>query len=143
MSTGTFEADGLKWTSVKETTIRDLESPISAIHALDNVDGKEAVLLSAPLGPESNNGYIHIGLYQEDGTFEWKYLRKVKADGFGNSCMSILDDNNIGILFKGTEEDIVFTSMNELWLTAPRHEEFKTPVIEDIKMGLEDRKSVV
>ncbi len=142
MSSGTFEADGLKWTSVKETTIRDLESPISAIHALVDVDGKEAVLLSAPLGPDSNNGYIHIGLYQEDGTFEWKYLRKVKADGFGNSCMSILDNKNIGILFKGTGDNIVFTSMNESWLTAPRHEEFKTPVIEDIKMGL-DGESLV
>lgn len=137
MSTGTFEDNGIKWTSIKETTIQDLESPISAIHALDNVDGKEAVLLSAPLGPGSNNGYIHIGLYQADGTFEWKYLRKVKADGFGNSCMSILDDKNIGILFKGTGEDITFTSMNELWLTSPRYEEFKTPVIRDIKMDLD------
>ena len=137
MSTGTVEADGLKWTSIQETTIQDLGSPISVVHMPDNVDGKEAVLLSAPLGPGSNNGYIHIGLYQADGTFDWKYLRKVKADGFGNSCMSILDDKNIGILFKGTGEDITFTSMNELWLTSPRYEEFKTPVIRDIKMDLD------
>lgn len=137
LSTGTFEENGITWSSVQKTTIQDLGSPISFIHAPRSLDGKEAVLLSAPLGPGSNNGYIHIGLHQADGTFEWKYLRKIKADGFGNSCMSALDNEIVGILYKGTKEDIAFTSMNDKWFTSPRYEAFTTPVIKNIEMNLD------
>lgn len=108
--------------------------PVSVIHAPWEIDGKEAVILSTPLGPDANNGYLYVGLYQADGTFEWKYLQKIKADEYGNSSLGVLSDKSIGVLYKGSEEDIVFTGMNQEWLTAPRSKAFGIPVIEDIEM---------
>lgn len=134
MSTGTVTAEGITWTKIEQTTINDMGVPVSVIHAPWEIDGKEAVILSTPLGPDANNGYLYVGLYQADGTFEWKYLQKIKADEYGNSSLGVLSDKSIGVLYKGSEEDIVFTGMNQEWLTAPRSKAFGIPVIEDIEM---------
>ncbi|MBD5456966.1 MAG: hypothetical protein HDR27_00125, partial [Lachnospiraceae bacterium] len=132
MSTGAFGENGFEWTKVQETSIPDQGESVSVLHMNGKVDGKETILLLAPLGPGSDNGYIHMGLYQADGTFEWKYLRKIKEDDFGGSSMSMLDNGSVGILFKGNGQNVTFTSLNEKWLTSPRYEDFERPVIEEI-----------
>lgn len=124
--------DGVNWTSIHDTPVPDVGNQLSVIHAPRDIDGKEAILVSKPAGPETSNGYIRIAYY-ENGSFDWKYLHKIKFGEFGNSCLSVLNDGSIGLLYKANE-NIVFTSMSLDYLTAPRYQAFTVPEIELIKM---------
>lgn len=136
------EEGGMNWTSIDVTDTPEVYCQLSAIHYPDKVDGKEAVILSNPAGNGRNNGYIRVGLYQEDGSFEWKYGQLIKEGAYAYSCAAILPDGNIGVLYEGANADTIFTSMNLEWLTAPRYAEIERPVITDIQMEQKDSQLI-
>lgn len=61
------------------------------------IDGKDAVLLSAPAGESRTNGYIYVGLIQEDAggrpyEIVWTYKMEVTGSDtyFAYSCLTQL-----------------------------------------------------
>lgn len=129
-----MEEGGVNWTSIDTSDTPEVYCQLSAIHYPEEVDGKEAVILSNPAGGGRNNGYIRVGLYQEDGSFDWKYGQLIKEAEYAYSCATILPNGNIGVLYEGANADTFFTSMNLEWLTAPRYTSIEQPVITDIQM---------
>lgn len=81
---------------------------VSAINYQGKIDGKDAVLLSAPAGESRKNGYIYVGLIREsaeDGRpyrIDWTYKKEVTdADTyFAYSCLTQLADGKIGLLYE-------------------------------------------
>lgn len=71
------------------------------------IDGKDAVLLSAPAGESRTNGYIYVGLIQEDAggrpyEIVWTYKMEVTGSDtyFAYSCLTQLTDGRIGLLYE-------------------------------------------
>lgn len=131
------EEGGISWSAIETTDAPEVYCQLSAIHYPELIDGSEAVILSNPAGPNRNNGYVRIGLYREDGSFEWKYGQLIHEGEYAYSCLTILRNGDIGLLYEGSSADTFFTSMNVEWLTAPRYVEFARPVIQDVQMERE------
>ena len=74
------------------------------------VDGKPAILLSAPMATDGRrNGKIWIGLVNDTGKegydkydIEWKYCYSVDDDkyGFSYSCLAEMPDGQVGIFYE-------------------------------------------
>ena len=80
---------------------------VSAINYAGKIDGKDAVLLSAPAGESRTNGYIYVGLIQEDAggrpyEIVWTYKMEVTGSDtyFAYSCLTQLADGRIGLLYE-------------------------------------------
>lgn len=95
---------------------------LSVINYSQPVDGKPAILLSAPNATNGRkNGKIWIGLISETGnsgkdkySVDWKYCYSVDTPqmGYSYSCLTELPDGEIGLLY----EKYDFWSRNELHL---------------------------
>lgn len=78
---------------------------LSAINFNGKIDGKDAVLLSAPAVEGRKNGFIYVGLIDaSDGSYQivWTYKKEItdKDTHFAYSCLTQLNDNQIGILYE-------------------------------------------
>lgn len=81
---------------------------VSAINYNGKIDGKDAVLLSAPAKSGRKNGYIYVGLITETGnsekpyTIDWKYKKQITAEEtyFAYSCMTQLPNGKIAIMYE-------------------------------------------
>lgn len=95
---------------------------LSVINYSQPVDGKPAILLSAPNATNGRkNGKIWIGLISETGnsgkdkySVEWKYCYSVDTPqmGYSYSCLTELPDGEIGLLYEKYDS----WSRNELHL---------------------------
>lgn len=97
---------------------------ISVLNCLQKIDGKDVVLLSAPAGDSRTNGYIYVGLLEqnsdETGYFvNWTYKKKITdADTyFAYSCLTELPDGSIGLLYEQANtpqsvDTVVFTAFS-------------------------------
>lgn len=85
---------------------------LSAIRYEGRVDGKAAVIVSAPAGPGREHGVLHIGLLSENGgagqpyAFDWKYHFDLTgpAAAFAYSCLTQLPDGKIGVLYEAIDQ---------------------------------------
>lgn len=76
------------------------------------IDGKPAVLVSAPAGPGRKHGMVHIGLIdRKEGaaapyTFAWNYHFAITGpeQSFAYSCLTQLPDDRIGILYEEIDQ---------------------------------------
>lgn len=83
---------------------------LSAINCQDKIDGKDAVILSAPSGENRKNGILYVGLIsktENDGfpyEIEWKYKKEItdKDTDFAYSCLTQLPNSDIGILYESS-----------------------------------------
>ena len=110
--TSAYSRDGGKtWTDPQAETEIPLSKGgcmVSAINYSGKIDGKDAVLLSAPAGDDRKNGFIYVGLVTEaQGSkrsyeIEWKYKKEItsKETNFAYSCMTELADGKIAILYE-------------------------------------------
>lgn len=79
---------------------------ISAINYEGLIDGKKALILSAPEGSGRNNGIIRIGLINEpteshgEYTIDWKYKYAVNKGGFVYSSLTQLPNGKIALLWE-------------------------------------------
>lgn len=81
---------------------------VSAINYSGKIDGKDAVLLSAPAGNSRKNGFIYVGLIEETGnaekpyTVSWTYKKEITAPEtyFAYSCLTQLPNGKIAILYE-------------------------------------------
>lgn len=83
---------------------------IDAITYSELIDGKTAILLSCPTGGSRVNGAIFVGLVQQDGSIEWAYRCDVTTGGagYGYSCLTEKADGSIGLLYEGSNSDVVY-----------------------------------
>lgn len=104
---------GMTWT--KQTFVPGMNAAsygtqLSVINCAQLVDGKPAIILSAPNATSGRrNGKIWVGLINDTGaagydkyTIDWKYSYSVDLDtyGFAYSCLAEFPDGNIGILYE-------------------------------------------
>ena len=102
------ENHGETWSGKKDvTTSEDVKSSynsdcqINAITYSKEIDGHQAILLSAPSSTSSRaNGMIFVGLIQEDGSIQWKYKYAVNNGTYQYSCMTELKDGSIALLYE-------------------------------------------
>ena len=78
---------------------------LSAINYAGKIDGKDAVLLSAPAGDGRTNGFIHVGLIEENAgrySINWTYKTEVTDANtyFAYSCLTQLSDGSVGLLYE-------------------------------------------
>lgn len=85
---------------------------ISVINYSQKIDGKDALILSSPNGPNRNNGIIRIGLINEytdeNGNtrynVDWKYKKQVNNGEFQYSCLTELPNGDIAIMYETAPE---------------------------------------
>lgn len=110
--TSAYSRDGGKtWTDPQaeaEIPLSEGGCMVSAINYSGKIDGKDAVLLSAPAGDDRKNGYIYVGLVTETQggerpyEIDWKYKKEITSEEtyFAYSCMTELADGKIAILYE-------------------------------------------
>lgn len=116
---------GITWTPqtfVPGMSAASYGTQLSVIKYTGLVDGKPAILLSAPNATDGRRGgKIWVGLITDTGaegydkySVDWKYCYPVDRDkyGFSYSCMTELSNGNIGILYEKYDS----WSRNELHL---------------------------
>lgn len=97
--------------------VEELINPVCQISVIryPSEDGKERVLFSGPASIDKReNGIIRLS---EDGGKTWPYATTVEAGDFVYSCLTVMADGRIGILYETTIEDresikSVFTSLS-------------------------------
>lgn len=105
---------------------------LSVMNYDGKIDGKNAVILSAPAKDDRKNGVIYVGLISESRdpqkpyNIEWKYKTEItdKDTYFAYSCLTQLENGNIGLLYEQantpqTVDTMVFRTytVNELCKT--------------------------
>jgi len=102
---------GESWSAKKTVGVAYNESTqLSAITYSEKIDGKTAILLSAPSNTSSRAaGRIFVGLVQEDGSIAWKYVYDVNgSDYYAYSCLTELSDGSIGLLYEKAIAQITY-----------------------------------
>lgn len=109
------EDDGDTWSSKKSVGITyDTGCQISAITYSCKIDGKTAILLSAPTSGRTC-GKIFVGLVNEDGSINWEYTYDVNNGSYAYSCLTELKSEDgtrpaIGLLYENGTGSITYTS---------------------------------
>lgn len=98
--------NGATWSSKKSVEVNyDTGCQINAITYSKKIDGKTAILLSAPTNNRTT-GKIFVGLVQDDGSINWEYSYSVNGNGkYSYSCMSELKDGSVGLLYESDERN--------------------------------------
>ena len=102
---------GATWSSKKTVGVAYNEGcELSAITYSEKIDGKTAILLSAPSNTSSRAaGRIFVGLVQEDESIAWKYVYDVNgSDYYAYSCLTELSDGSIGLLYEKAGAQITY-----------------------------------
>ncbi len=109
------ENNGETWSSKKSVGITyDTGCQISAITYSCKIDGKTAILLSAPTNGRTC-GKIFVGLVNEDGSISWKYPYDFNGGSYAYSCLTELKSEDgtspaIGLLYENDTGSITYTS---------------------------------
>lgn len=102
---------------------------LSAITYSEKIDGKTAIIFSAPSNPNGrDSGKLYVGLVQEDGSLDWAYEYSVNGtESYAYSCLdecldgtiALLYETNGGITYKNLMmEDIAAgASIGDEWIT--------------------------
>jgi sialidase-1 len=105
---------GETWGEVKYS--KELIDPICQSTVLrypDMGDGKDRLIYANPADEKERiNGTVKLS---EDGGITWPYSRVVKEGDYMYSCLTILMDNNIGLLYEA-DEKIMFTKFTLDWI---------------------------
>lgn len=99
---------GSTWSQRKEVNIPYTTScQLSAITYSRAIDGKTAILLSAPTINRSH-GKIFVILVNEDGSLNWKYTYSINDGIYQYSCLTELNDGSIGLLYENADAAIIY-----------------------------------
>ena len=88
----------------------DTGCQINAMTYSEKIDGKTAILLSAP-SSNRTNGKIFVGLVENDGSISWKYTYSVNNGTYQYSCMAELEDGSVALLYENASAAIAYTDM--------------------------------
>lgn len=105
------EDNGETWSSKKSVGVDYTTTcQLSAITYSDTIDGKTAILLSAPTSSRTN-GKIFVGLIQENGSISWEYTYSVNNGIYAYSCLTELSDGSVGLLYENASGQITYTNI--------------------------------
>lgn len=102
---------------------------IDAITYSKTIDGRPAILLSAPTSSRTT-GKIFVGLVQDNGSISWDYTYPVNGSSYyAYSCLTELNDGSIGLLYENASGSITYTNLaiNEI---APNAQIGDSPAVE-------------
>ncbi len=102
---------GATWSAKKTVGVAYNEGcELSAVTYSEKIDGKTAILLSAPSNTSSRAaGRIFVGLVQEDESIAWKYVYDVNgSDYYAYSCLTELSDGSMGLLYENGGAQITY-----------------------------------
>lgn len=103
---------GATWS--EKMTVSDISydngCQINAMTYSEKIDGKTAILLSAPSSNRAN-GKIFVGLVENDGSISWKYTYSVNNGTYQYSCMSELEDGSVALLYENASAAIAYTDI--------------------------------
>lgn len=86
----------------------------SVIAYPDDGSGRDVLIWSNPADPEHRrNGTVRMS---EDGGRTWPYSRTVHEGVFWYSCLTVLTDGRIGLLYEGDEGFIYYTAFTREWI---------------------------
>ena len=107
------EDDGATWSEQKSVGVSYTTTcQLSAITYSQKIDGKTAILLSAPTSGRTT-GKIFVGLVETDGSISWEYTYAVNGSGaYAYSCLTELKDGSIGLLYENASASITYTSLS-------------------------------
>lgn len=88
----------------------DTGCQINAMTYSEKIDGKTAILLSAP-SSDRTNGKIFVGLVEDDGSISWKYTYSVNNGTYQYSCMAELEDGSIALLYENSGAGITYADI--------------------------------
>ena len=124
----TSKDGGETWENIieYENDLREPYCQLSVINYEGEIDGKPALIFANPNSSSRAEGTVQIGLINNIGTeenpvwdFEWKYKQLVKPGYYAYSCLSQLDNGNIGLFYEGTaNQEMSFIQMNIDYLKA-------------------------
>lgn len=93
--------------------IKTYNNQISALKYSGRIDGHEAIIVSmASVGTNArNNGKLHVGLIQDDGTMEWRYAYTMTKpnEHYGYSSITETKDGDIAVLYESESSQETFT----------------------------------
>lgn len=105
---------GETWTSQNAQAISYNEGcQLSATTYSKKIDGKTAIILSAPSNTDSRAaGKLFVGLVQNDGSLSWDYEYSVNGSAYyAYSCVTELNDGSIGLLYESAGASITYTNI--------------------------------
>ena len=105
---------GETWSEKKNPTITyNLGCELSAITYSKKIDGKTAIIFSAPSNTGGRtSGKLFVGLVNNDGTIDWKYEYSVNGNAYyAYSCLTELNDGSIGLLYENAGAAITYTNI--------------------------------
>lgn len=118
---------GLTWDSIKDAGVTDVYCQLSVLHYTKS-DGSEWILLSNPAGSGRNNGTVHLGQVNDDGTINWTHSRLIKEGYYAYSCLTLVDDSGehadnplFALMYEG--DNIAYTTFDENYIKAGMIEE--------------------
>lgn len=105
--------NGASWSN--RQTVSDISyttsCELSTLTYSKTIDGRPAILLSAPTGSSRANGKIFVGLVQDNGSIEWKYTYAVTSGTYQYSDLTELKDGSIGLLYENSSGQITYTNL--------------------------------
>ena len=106
------EDNGTTWSDKQNVTgiSYDTGCQLNAMVYSEKIDGKTAILLSAP-SDNRTKGRIFVGLVQEDGSISWAYTYIVNNTTYQYSCLTELDDGAVGLLYENGSASIQYANI--------------------------------
>lgn len=130
------EDEGETWSEKQEMNISyNLRTQLSAITYSKKIDGRTAILLSAPTINDWDRaaGKIFVGLVQDDKTIDWAYEYSINGDDYyAYSCLDEIKSGEqagtVGLLYESFDTAITYknieisdiakgASVGEVWCT--------------------------
>ena len=109
----TSSDNGTSWSGRMDASIDTWTAcQMSAITYKEKIDGRTAIILSAPSGDNRTNGRIYVGLVREDGSLDWAYSCVVNTGSFEYSCLTEQADGSIGILYEPGNGRIIYENIS-------------------------------
>lgn len=104
--------DGTTWSDRGSTGLSYTTTcQLSAMVYSKLIDGKKAILLSAPTNGRTN-GKIFVGLVNEDKSIDWKYTYSVNTGTYQYSSLTELKDGTVGLLYENGGASIAYTNLS-------------------------------
>ena len=106
--------DGTTWSGAQNTNgISYLDScEVSVMTYSKKIDGKTAILLSAPTANGRYAGKIFVGLVNDDHSITWKYTYAVNGSGrYQYSSLKELNDGSLGLLYENGDASIAYKNI--------------------------------
>lgn len=113
---------GMTWGDVTyDETLLDSTCQSTVIAYPDLGDGKTRILFANPADTDCRrNGTVRLS---EDGGITWVYSKQIEAEAYSYSCLTVLPDGRIGLLYESEFTDVIpvrakFTTFTLDWIVS-------------------------